>query len=62
MLRWYNMAGREADVELQLNLAHGQVYRTGILEERTEPLEKSGSSTQQLHLGACEIATLGIQL
>lgn len=64
LLRWYNMSSQEAEVELSLNLAHQHLYRTGILEERTNPLTESGDAdaVHQLKLGACEIATLGIQL
>ncbi|WP_310831457.1 alpha-mannosidase [Paenibacillus pedocola] len=61
LLRWYNMSSQAVEVELQLSIDHQQMYRTGILEERTNPLTYSGSAIHLLKLGACEIATLGIQ-
>ncbi|OKP77291.1 alpha-mannosidase [Paenibacillus helianthi] len=62
LLRWYNMSGSHAQLDLQLPLPHEHLYRTSILEERTAPLPLSGDTQHQLELGPCEIATFGIHL
>ncbi|MHA6533869.1 alpha-mannosidase [Paenibacillus sp. BAC0078] len=62
LLRWYNMSGGQADLELKLGLAHEHLYKTGILEESANPLPDSRDAAHHLQLGACEIATFGIHL
>ncbi|WP_039838304.1 glycoside hydrolase family 38 C-terminal domain-containing protein, partial [Paenibacillus sonchi] len=62
LLRWYNMSGSQAQLDVQLGLPHEHLYRTGILEESTAPLPDSGDARHLLELGPCEIATFGIHL
>ncbi|SDM94184.1 alpha-mannosidase [Paenibacillus jilunlii] len=62
LLRWYNMSGSQAQLNVELDLPHEHLYRTGILEESTAPLPDSGDSRHLLELGPCEIATFGIHL
>lgn len=62
LLRWYNMSGQQAELELKLGLAYEHLYKTGILEESANPLPDSRDAEHHLQLGACEIATFGIHL
>lgn len=62
MLRWFNMAGTDAELKLQSSLPTQGVYKSSILEEEgsVQSLDDKGSCT--LPVKPYEIVTLGVKV
>ncbi|QCT02308.1 glycosyl hydrolase family 38 N-terminal domain protein [Paenibacillus algicola] len=62
MLRWFNLGGEAAELELGTALAEAAAYKTTILEQKQEE-QQVFSSTQPLQLTVkpYEIVTVGVQ-
>ncbi|NUU60720.1 alpha-mannosidase [Paenibacillus agri] len=58
VLRWYNMTEKEVELSLTVTSPAATLYRSTVLEERSEPLPASGGNAK-LGVGSAEIITLG---
>lgn len=61
MLRWFNMAGTQAELGLQSELACGGVYKSTILEDEGEVQAFSEDGSYSMTVKPYEIVTLGVK-
>lgn len=61
LFRWYNMCRRSSQLCIKVEIAANHVYKSTILEEPGNPLNKDAVGGFSLPIGACEIVTLGIR-
>ncbi|MEF3307000.1 alpha-mannosidase [Paenibacillus sp. GYB003] len=60
MARWFNMSDRPASLRCEIAGGAAAVYRSGVLEERGEPVGTDGRSAA-VGVRGCEIVTLGVR-
>lgn len=60
LLRWYNLGGEQAELNLSTEIPYEHFYKTTILEERNEPVSGNDAEGLSVKVGPYEIVTVGM--